>query len=251
MFEDKQTIIYRYNRKIGLAHSVIMLAITIFFIKIFFFSNTSDAESGNPLFGIGLVFVYIQINGIIGSLYLLIKNRPKLTISPHGIHFEGFNNDQIYSWKEVGPFSAINTKKRKFLFARKDDTHDALIRSGKNPAADIKNAEILINYGGITDLLWPGKADEALEKINDFRQKYGAPDVPKNRYKSDEDKDRELIANLQQKLVNQEKKNWFKFLFILFWNIVKIIFKILLILYIIAFGAQLHLFFQRLLSLLG
>ncbi len=225
--------------------SLLISGVITYFVVKFFFFNVNSAE-GNGLFGLGLIVAYYLIKNLVNTLYLILKIKPSLTLSPDGILYVHGSDKLNYDWKDVGPFEAIHTKTQKYIYAYFDNTHDALCRCGLDPTPRLENAEIIFDISEITDIPNNIRAQIATNELNDRRIVFGAPEVPDRKYASDEHKDKKEVERLKQKLREQSKKNWFKLFFAFIWRVIKVILTFIFMLFVMVYGAELHLLFQRL-----
>lgn len=181
--------------------------------------NSADPEDVSSGLWVALFFGFCSL---IFAL-MLIRGAPKIVISPNGLRLVHLFNDTFWNWADVGPFAASVQKVMliKIFYACAYTNHHHALLAAREEAMvpNLVEADIHIPL----QMLLVGENMEAaqdfVDRLNVYRDRYGRPDI-----EVDEHTAEEAYDTLQRKRKKQR-------LFYKLWVALAII--IVLLLYVI------------------
>ena len=119
--------------------------------------------------------------GVLMFLSMLVFGYPRIELDPDGLRFKTPFVRKSWKWTDVGPFrGGVFSSRYKTSYcvcAYTDENHDLLTALGKNPQPTIFDADISIDLSPFSHGLTFGKAETFADTLNEWRDKYGSPEI--------------------------------------------------------------------------
>jgi hypothetical protein len=119
--------------------------------------------------------------GVLAFLSMLVFKYPRIELAPDGLCFKTPFVRKSWKWSDVGPFcgGVFSSRYRTSycVCAYTDENHDLLTALGKGPKPTIFDADISIDLSHFSHGLTFGKAEAFAETLNEWRDKYGSPEI--------------------------------------------------------------------------
>ncbi len=173
----RQTIIYTPNK----VTAVITFLVSILFLYLIYQNLLvnrlgSDTEKTTIAYLLTALFLVAVSFGVLQAFIRLVLSLipvPKLELSIEGIRYKTVLSNKLYHWKDVGPFTLIESGSRKHrirtLYAHTDMKHDLQYGASASSSASSNNADIKFN------ITWLNTPADVADTINLWRNEYGSP----------------------------------------------------------------------------
>ncbi|MCK0069828.1 hypothetical protein [Kordiimonas laminariae] len=173
----RQTIIYTPNKITAAIVFIVSILFLYFFYQILVVNQpNSDTEKSTIAYLFTALFLVVASFGILQAfirLVLSLISVPKLELSIEGIRYKTVLSNKLYHWKDVGPFTLIESGSRKHrvrtLYAHTDMKHDLQYGASASSCASSNNADIKLN------ITWLNTPTDVADTINQWRNEYGSP----------------------------------------------------------------------------
>ncbi|MBL4906973.1 MAG: hypothetical protein JKX94_05925 [Sneathiella sp.] len=183
---------------------LLLLLFSLFFISCgTLLINTGPISDNLTLLIIIWGAVLICSAGAPVMLAVLILRIPKIELSCEGISYVALFRKKIWNWRDIGPFVSdirqVQNISHHYICAFSDENHDLMQIHNQSIQPDYLIAEIVISL----NLLPPGKNSETAaifaDKLNEWREKYGAPEIEVNHQNT-----KEAAAKFLKKIRNRK-----------------------------------------------
>lgn len=140
----------------------------------------------------GWFFISFSILSFFTFVLMLFMRLPKLILDSYGVHFKTIFRTRTWRWSEVGPFSVHYVSAGRggsslVLCAYTDENYDLMAAHGIARRPSAFDADVQINLSLFPAGSTQGKADQLAETVNQWREKFGSPELNVDRLSSKSD----------------------------------------------------------------